>query len=315
MIKLPILTDEPQQLPILQGLDYTEQQVDNTALLQISLSTSRRCNLACGYCFSNGGIPRENELSTQERKDILEGASKMGAKTWYLAGDGEPFLDPDLFDLIDYAKKNGLYSVIFTNGTVLDEEIIQRVKERDVSLIIKWNSTRQEIFDEVTNDHVPLIDHDGVNIPAALDKCIRAGMNELSPTRVGVETVVLRQNQDEIDSMIEFCQKHNVYPHTERMFRSGRAIHHPHWFPTTQNELPSHLPKNYCGQRPFYSMVIRSDGEAYICFSYHQDMHLGSARDQTLEQLIENRNAKVQELLQRFPKTDCLCASLTKALE
>ena len=53
-----------------------------------------RCNSGCIHCGSDAKTARDNELSTQESKDLVEQIKEIGFKLIVLSG-GEPTLRED----------------------------------------------------------------------------------------------------------------------------------------------------------------------------------------------------------------------------
>lgn len=303
----------PPKPDLIKGLNYTCKEKGSAPLLEVSLSLSRKCNLRCEYCFTNGGEPRPNELTTNDRKKILTRAAQLGAKTWYLAGDGEPFLDIHLFDLIRHANSHGLFVVMFTNGMLIDGSVLNELMKSDVSLIVKWNSSDEAIFKKTTNcDRIKMVEYNGMRIPISLYLCLLRGFAEETPTRLGIETVVTRDNQSEISDMLRFCNEFNVYPHIERLLKEGRALQNPHIFPHEDALIPPHLVANICRRRFNYSIYIRSDGEAFVCFSSNPLLYLGSIRQFPLDELISRRDRKASELQDIYGFPDCMCSALEK---
>lgn len=303
---------------LIKGLDYSCEEKAQAALqgqlLEVSLSLSRLCNMRCRYCFTNGGAPRENELTTEARKNILTEAAAIGAKTWYLAGDGEPMLDKDLLPLIDHANEKGLYVVMFTDGVLMDEELAQQFRDRGISIIVKWNSMDRKVFEDVTqHSNIEMVERDGMNVPKALHLLLEEGLAEQIPTRLGIETTILRQNQHEIAAMYEFCKRNNVYPHIERLFRGGRAKDNPDLFPENMEIIPPHLAADICSNRIHYMRYIRSDGEMFGCFNSDGEdpkFYIGNVRDKSLAELVELGNQQIGEMQARYPDSDCMCSTL-----
>src|SRR3990172_5894636 len=86
----------------------------------------RRCNLHCVHCYSQSADKDyEGELTTEEGKALIEDLAQFGVPVILFSG-GEPFLRPDLFELIALAKARGMRAVISTNGTLITQEIAQR---------------------------------------------------------------------------------------------------------------------------------------------------------------------------------------------
>ena len=94
-------------------------------------SVTHRCNLRCKGCYAaafnelNGTSHKELDLLNMER--ILTEANEAGSSIILLAG-GEPFVrKQELFYLA--ARFPQLIFPVFTNGTMINEEIIQNLKK------------------------------------------------------------------------------------------------------------------------------------------------------------------------------------------
>ncbi len=86
---------------------------------------SKKCNLNCEFCF--GPELNGKEISTDEAMATIKNLAKRDFKRIVFTG-GEPTLRSDLDDLITYAKKEGLYTILHTNGFALDAGFLHRVE-------------------------------------------------------------------------------------------------------------------------------------------------------------------------------------------
>ncbi|MDD5772712.1 MAG: GeoRSP system radical SAM/SPASM protein [bacterium] len=123
-------------------------KIPNTPLL-VNWSLSVHCNFNCKHCYSR--LEKYSELSTEENKEIVK---KLVAAKIYFAnfGGGEPFLKKDIFDIALFARENGLHISVSTNGFLVDEEIVKKVKESRISKVeISLDSAREEEHDNFRN--------------------------------------------------------------------------------------------------------------------------------------------------------------------
>ena len=87
----------------------------------------RRCNLACKHCYSiSADTDFPGELSTQEVYKVMDDLKAFKVPVLILSG-GEPLLRPDIFDISRRAKAMGFYVGLSTNGTLIDEDMIDRI--------------------------------------------------------------------------------------------------------------------------------------------------------------------------------------------
>ncbi|OPY30416.1 MAG: pyrroloquinoline quinone biosynthesis protein PqqE [Methanocella sp. PtaU1.Bin125] len=92
------------------------------------LSVTNICNLRCAGCYSRL-VPREHkpEMDTARLTDVLRQASELGVSIVLVVG-GEPLTRPDIFDVTRHFPD--MIFTLFTNGTLIDEAVLQKFKEQ-----------------------------------------------------------------------------------------------------------------------------------------------------------------------------------------
>lgn len=91
----------------------------------IVISPTMRCNLHCFGCYA-GAYSRDEELATEEIDRVVAEAKDMGIYFITISG-GEPFVRRDLLDI--FRKHNDVAFHIYTNGTLIDEEMAKSFAE------------------------------------------------------------------------------------------------------------------------------------------------------------------------------------------
>jgi len=92
------------------------------------LSVTNKCNLRCAGCYSRL-VPREQkpELDEAGLRSVLRQASELGISIVLVVG-GEPLTRPELFNVTkDFPD---MVFTLFTNGTLIDDAVIQKFKEQ-----------------------------------------------------------------------------------------------------------------------------------------------------------------------------------------
>ena len=88
----------------------------------------RRCNLTCMHCYSlSADKDFPGELTTDEIFRVMDDLKAFRVPVLILSG-GEPLLHPDIFEISNRAKAMGFYVGLSTNGTLIDEALIDRVE-------------------------------------------------------------------------------------------------------------------------------------------------------------------------------------------
>ena len=86
--------------------------------------TGTLCNIACRHCFVSCG-PKSTRIpvmSVAEVQCALDQGAASGMRQVYFTG-GEPFLHPDICDLVERALRAAALTVV-TNGILLDAETV-----------------------------------------------------------------------------------------------------------------------------------------------------------------------------------------------
>ncbi len=89
----------------------------------------RRCNLACKHCYTNStNRDYPGELTYEEILEVMRDLKQMGVSVLILSG-GEPLLHPRIFEISQEAVKLGFYVGLSSNGTLMDEETVARIRQ------------------------------------------------------------------------------------------------------------------------------------------------------------------------------------------
>lgn len=89
------------------------------------ISPTERCNLHCSGCWA-ASYPKDSDMPFDLLDRIVTEAKEMGMYFFTITG-GEPFIRQDLYDL--YAKHSDAYFQVYTNGTLIDENVAKRLAE------------------------------------------------------------------------------------------------------------------------------------------------------------------------------------------
>ncbi|MBZ0274210.1 radical SAM protein [bacterium] len=108
----------------------------------VNLNITTVCNLKCPFCFNNDILGKRTELSTAEMVELVDQLSKTGAGL-FLSG-GEPFARKDIYDIIVEAKRRGMPVGVVTNGTLLKEPQVTRLRDIGLDVVIlSFHGTRE----------------------------------------------------------------------------------------------------------------------------------------------------------------------------
>ncbi|MFC2131826.1 radical SAM/SPASM domain-containing protein [Bacteroidota bacterium] len=92
------------------------------------------CNLRCSQCYASSNKALTNELNTEEAKRLIDIFHDWKVFTLTLSG-GEPLMRPDIFELLDHISKKNFNTQILSNGTLITDDIICRLKDTSVDRV------------------------------------------------------------------------------------------------------------------------------------------------------------------------------------
>jgi len=119
---------------------------------------------------------------------------------WLLLTGGEIFLRPDFFDIYEHAVQSGLLITLFTNATLITEEIADRLADVPPRRIeVTLYGTSRETYEKVTG------------VSGSWARCYR-GVELLLERRLplGLKTVVMKSNQHEFMDLLRFAESRGV---------------------------------------------------------------------------------------------------------
>ena len=119
---------------------------------------------------------------------------------------GEPFLNPEIFDMIRYAEERNVPVRVSTNSTFLEDREIDKIFESGLSSII------------VCLDGASAATHERYRIGSSFEQ-VKAGIHRLGHRRhaagrrkphIRLQTLVFSYNEHEIDQMIDLAEAMRV---------------------------------------------------------------------------------------------------------
>lgn len=164
------------------------------------------CNLDCAMC------PRKSEIIPKDSGN-LDPAIIRQITRWLpyvlytgFAGNGEPFLHPQLFEIIEQVRKAGSVPSIVTNGTLLTMERLQRLSQiGPCILVLSFDAAEKKTFEEIRI---------GANYDRILENL--ATINDLKKKHntpfpvVNFLVCAMKKNQKELIGIIDLAKKYNV---------------------------------------------------------------------------------------------------------
>jgi len=168
-----------------------ENQKSNLPLF-VAFQITSKCNSHCSYCYARKDVP---ELDTERCKEIIRRVAESGIQNIAIAGR-ESLLRKDLSELVDCIKEYGCQAIVQTNGSLLTQEIIKRLRA-------DWISFTVDALNAEISQMLGRLYLDPNKICQIINDCAK------SNTKVVVHTVVSLRNYDcvkEIGELMSVCQ-------------------------------------------------------------------------------------------------------------
>ena len=160
---------------------------------------TRRCNLKCIHCYSDSDA-REypGELSWDQCTGVLDDLTQFGVPGVLLSG-GEPLIHPRFFDIAAYARGKGLRLTLSTNGTLIDREAAQRLKDTGFAYVgISLDGIG------ATHDHFR-------GRQGAFDKTVQAFRHcKAVGQKVGLRLTLSSHNLADLDRILDFIEAEDI---------------------------------------------------------------------------------------------------------
>ncbi len=188
---------------------------------KLYIEVTTRCNLRCRTCIHNIWDDPLEDMASQTFQNITSALNDLpGLQRVIFTSFGEPFIHPELLDMVKAVRAYDLAVNIGTNGLLLDPDMLHEVVRLGVErLIVSIDGGRPETFASVRG---ALLSQVIENIKQLNE--IKKELCSLTPTIV-IEFVALKSNIGELDELVSLASQlgisrifvSHVLPYTEEM--------------------------------------------------------------------------------------------------
>jgi radical SAM protein with 4Fe4S-binding SPASM domain len=176
----------------LDNEEYLRKFNKKSAQLRIPLSggldLTHRCNLRCVHCYLRDYSHNilHKEMSTKKILSVINEVTEAGCLYFLITG-GEPLLRKDFPEIYRHAKNNGLLVTIFTNGTLITDEILELFSDLPPRVVeISLYGATASTYEKITK------------VSGSYEKCLD-GIKRLlvNKINVGLKTILMTLNSHE----------------------------------------------------------------------------------------------------------------------
>jgi len=257
--------------------------------IYVEIGPTNRCNHRCIFCALDWIKKKYRDIDAGIMNRAFEEMSACGVKSVMFAGEGEPFLHPDICEFVINAKMAGLDVAIATNGVLFTEEKIKQCLQH-----LSW--LRYSLDAGTTGTHYKI--HQGGKkdfdkIVENIKKAVEIKKQNSYPVVIGVQLLIISENFDEIIPFIKLMKEIGVdnvqlKPYSQHPLSKNRysvdvtrmdqlaeeiKAYNDDSFQVIFRQKSAHRvveekPYTECYGLPFYAL-IEADGNIIPCNLYH----------------------------------------------
>jgi len=229
--------------------------------MQVQIETTSVCNSACITCSHKTMARPKTHMDFNLFKRIIDDCAqnRKYIKRMGLFFMGEPFLAPNIFKEIDYAKLKGIkYVFLISNGSILNKKIAEKILNSELDeIVFSIDGATKETFEKIRVG----LDFEQVisNITNLLE--LRKQLNKTKP-KIVIDMVVTPNGENEVKQLKEKWQ--GLADHV--------VVRSMHYFEGIDKDLIAYAKK---GQKktikefpcpyPWKSLTIFQDGQVSLC--------------------------------------------------
>ena len=309
--------------------DFTNEQFEQVLrandekhmMLSLGLTTSPGCNMRCVFCYSDSGT-REAGNEIRKLMDLndfekaIKESAKLGAQSVILVGIGETLMDKKIRQIIEMISTNEMYPLVFTNGTLLDREMVKFLRRNQTTIYLSLNAVKEEIFEKISGSKGLFS-----KVMQGIDNCLDEGFGQITErnghqvTDFAVNTMVMKENLDHIDAIKDFCNRKNMLFTCRLPEKLGTAKES--WDALIAGSLEDEVKmKNIAMKHSLGGEVFRTeygclfwiagvllgvDGKARLCYSLNNKKNFGNIKTNSMLEIIKKKNFAYK------PTTDYFC--------
>ncbi len=286
--------------------------IQRDSILYLIMDLPFGCNYHCLKCYRRCDVHIE-DLDLDLRKRKISEAKEMGARVVGIAGEGEPLFHWEIVkELVRYSHSLGLITILYTNGSMLNDEKIRFLYSHGATLVISCDSFRPDVYKQLTGGGNAK--HFMSNLEKArkiYSKAVKRRKDGIVETRLAIITIASKQNIDELDDMNRWCGD-DIFFILNYPIKKGSAV--KNWNSLVGDEMEAlksasqRFTDTGCAglSAPvggkecvtlYYGITIDTDGNVLVCpasvdtiVGNIKDASLSELRRRALEYLAEHGN-------------------------
>ncbi len=155
------------------------------------------CNLKCSHCYA-AYAGEQKVLDNAQAHAVIDDLADFKVPVLLFSG-GEPFARPDIHDIAEYAKAKGLRVTFSTNGTMIDDNKADWLKDLGVSYVgisIDGTEAIHDRFRRMEGAYRKSLD--------AIRRLVRRGV------KVGLRVTMTRDNMASVPAIFQLMRDEKI---------------------------------------------------------------------------------------------------------
>lgn len=280
-----------------QETEHTQYITHPENLKYVWLELTDACNLRCVHCYGDFGYcvtKHEDAMKTTEWKKVIESIAKFKNVGIQFIG-GEPLAYPDFPQLLSYAHECGISRIdIFTNATLLTDDIIELIRKCNASVRISIYGHNSEVHDKITGKK------------GSFEK-LSANLAKLSSFNIKVKLalIVMKENEIYFDDIVKYLKKlpagyngYDVIRNTAPGKKNEHYIFNPALLkPRYQSEASFFTSFEEFYHNHYYNscwsgkLSVTANGDVIPCIFARQSV-CGNVKQQSIDEILKGLNSE-----------------------
>jgi MoaA/NifB/PqqE/SkfB family radical SAM enzyme len=228
----------------------------------VDVEITNRCNMQCPWCHWHAPTAAKSPIKKHAKRDmelelfirLCRELSAMGTREMQFIGGGEGLLHPRFPEFTHEAKSQGFHLLIFTNGSLFDQERVQQLLETGVDevRVSLWGASR----DEYGLHYGPGGRRNFDRIVSGLDLLNQSKESKaVDKPRVSANYILVRQSRFEQERLLALARD----LHLQELIMS--VVHAPNRVKSSAAYAPSRKSKlEEAGRLPQLAAALKSQG-------------------------------------------------------
>jgi len=250
--------------------------------LYIAIEATNNCNLLCQFCYRTKRVKagKYKEVGTMQMdlyKKIINEISELGVYSIKLNKDGECLMNPNIVQMVRYAKEKGILEVMFnTNAMMLNERTARGLINAGLDkILISFDSPYRERYNKL---------RDGADYDLVLRnvKRLKQLKDEMGSAKPIIRVNMIQMNDTTRAEMDEF----------DRLFKDIADVLAIQDYTDISQETEV---KELVCQELWQRLIIFWDGTTVpCCGDFMADFKLGNAKTDSIKEMWNGK--KLNEL-------------------